>query len=96
MYVLITYDVKTKEANGQKRLRQVARICEAHGQRVQNSVFECSLTNAQLVDLKHELVKIIDCGQDSLRIYRLGNNYRSKIEHIGVEKGFHLDEPLVF
>ena len=51
MLVLITYDVNTTDAAGKRRLRNVAKLCVAHGQRVQNSVFECSLDAAQLCAL---------------------------------------------
>ena len=37
MLVLVTYDVKTSEPGGQKRLRQVAKACRDFGQRVQFS-----------------------------------------------------------
>lgn len=47
MLVLITYDVNTETAAGKKRLRKVAKKCVDHGQRVQNSVFECLLTAAR-------------------------------------------------
>lgn len=43
MMVLITYDVNTEDSQGRKRLRQIAKQCVNHGQRVQNSVFECVL-----------------------------------------------------
>ena len=43
MLVLITYDVNTETPAGRKRLRKVAKRCVDHGQRVQNSVFECLL-----------------------------------------------------
>lgn len=52
MMVLITYDVNIKSKLGNKGLRKVAKQCVNYGQRVQNSVFECSLTPAQLVNLK--------------------------------------------
>jgi|GEM_PF-2135478 len=39
MNILITYDVSTVTPQGRKRLRQVAKACEACGQRVQKSVF---------------------------------------------------------
>ena len=35
MLILITYDVNTTDADGKRRLRQVAKKCVAHGQRVQ-------------------------------------------------------------
>ena len=41
MMVLVSYDVSTRDDAGRRRLRRVARLCENHGQRVQNSVFEC-------------------------------------------------------
>ena len=48
MLVLVTYDVNTETAAGRRRLRKVAKVCVDYGQRVQNSVFECVLDNAQL------------------------------------------------
>ena len=69
MLVLITYDVNTEDAAGRKRLRQIARQCVNYGQRVQNSVFECILDNAQCTMLKSKLLDIIDEEVDSLRFY---------------------------
>ena len=81
--VLITYDVNTKSASGIKRLRKVAKQCVNYGQRVQNSVFECSLTPAQLVNLKTKLLEIIDQDHDSIRFYNLGKNWQNRVETIG-------------
>ena len=94
--VLITYDVNTETAAGKKRLRQVAKQCVNYGRRVQNSVFECILDNAQCVMLKSILSEIIDEDVDSLRIYYLGNKYKTKVEHIGVDRGTAVDQPLIF
>ena len=96
MLVLITYDVNTTDADGRRRLRNVAKLCVAHGQRVQNSVFECSLDAAQLCGLKAELTKLIDEKKDSLRFYNLGDKYKSKVEHIGAKPGFDVKETLIF
>lgn len=96
MLVLITYDVSTETAAGRKRLRKVAKQCVNHGQRVQNSVFECLLDAAQYAVLKAELTKLIDPEVDSLRFYQLGNNYQSKVEHIGVRPAFQQDDVLIF
>lgn len=87
MLVLITYDVKIETAAGRSRLRKVAKQCVNYGRRVQNSVFECILDNAQSVLLKSILTDIIDEEVDSLRFYYLGNNYKTKIEHVGVDRG---------
>ena len=94
MLVLITYDVNTETASGKKRLRKVAKQCENYGRRVQNSVFECILDQAQSIMLKQSLVDIIDENVDSLRFYYLGNKYQTKVEHVGVERGIAVDQPL--
>ena len=90
MLVLITYDVNTETAAGKKRLRRVN-----YGRRVQNSVFECIVDNAQCIALKALLSDIIDESVDSLRFYYLGNKYHAKVEHIGVDRGIAADETLI-
>ena len=95
MLVLITYDVNTETADGKRRLRKVAKQCVNYGRRVQNSVFECILDNAQCIRLKEALVDIIDEEVDSLRFYYLGNQYKAKVEHIGVDKGIAADGILI-
>ena len=95
MLVLITYDVNTETASGKKRLRKVAKQCENYGRRVQNSVFECILDQAQSVMLKQILSDIIDENVDSLRFYYLGNKYQTKVEHIGIERGIAVDQSLI-
>lgn len=84
MLVVITYDVNTETTAGRTRLRKVAKQCTNYGRRVQNSVFECILDSAQSVALKGILSDIIDKNKDSLRFYYLGNNYQTKIEHVGM------------
>lgn len=88
MLVLITYDVSTQDAAGARRLRNVAKACVAHGQRVQNSVFECLLNDAQFRALQHQLEQLIDAQRDSLRFYLLGNNYENRVIHVGVKTSF--------
>lgn len=95
MLVLITYDVNTETAAGKTRLRKVAKQCVNYGRRVQNSVFECILDNAQCVLLKAILSDIIDEKTDSLRFYYLGNSYKTKVESIGVERGKAADDVLI-
>ena len=95
MLVLITYDVNTETAAGRARLRKVAKQCVNYGRRVQNSVFECIVDNAQCVRLKALLVDIIYEEVDSLRFYYLGNKYQTKVESIGVERGKAVDDVLI-
>ena len=95
MLVLITYDVNTTTAEGKRRLRLVAKKCVAHGQRVQNSVFECLVDEAQYRKLKAELTQTIDTEKDSLRFYELGNKYQSKVEHVGAKGGYSPEDVLM-
>lgn len=83
MLIVVAYDVNTTEEAGAKRLRKVAKLCERHGIRVQNSVFEVLVDAAQFVTLKAELTRLIDPKNDSVRFYKLGNSYEQKIETIG-------------
>ncbi|MBO2946147.1 CRISPR-associated endonuclease Cas2 [Paenibacillus sp. F411] len=95
MLLIITYDVSTKSSAGQKRLRQVSKICQNYGQRVQNSVFECLVDAAEFTALRYKLIEVIDQKQDSLRFYQLGNQYKNKVEHIGVKESIDLEGPLI-
>ena len=95
MLVLVTYDVETVSPKGQMRLRKVAKACMNYGQRVQNSVFECQVDAAQYATLKHRIFEEMDPEKDSVRFYSLGNRYKSKVEHYGVERGIQVDEPLI-
>ncbi|SPF49134.1 CRISPR-associated endonuclease Cas2 [Candidatus Desulfosporosinus infrequens] len=95
MLVLITYDVNTQTPIGRKRLRQVAKQCVNYGQRVQNSVFECVLDAAKLREVQHKLEQIINKDTDSLRYYFLGNNYKSKVEHVGAKESFDVEGTLI-
>lgn len=96
MLILITYDVNTETDAGKRRLRKVAKQCVNYGQRVQNSVFECQMDAAKFRQIKAILEEIIDKDVDSLRFYNLGNNYKTKVEHIGAKESFDVTEPLVF
>ena len=80
MLVLITYDVNTEDAAGQKRLRQIARQCVNYGQRVQNSVFEFMLDPAQSKVLQSNLLPSMAPERDSLRFSFLGKRYETKIK----------------
>lgn len=69
--VLVCYDVNTTTPDGARRLRRVAKVCVGYGQRVQYSLFECTLSDTLLEKMRGKLLDIIDHDQDSLRIYFL-------------------------
>lgn len=88
--------MSTISDGGKRRLRRVAKKCEDFGVRVQNSVFECIVDSAQLKTLEIALEEIIDPTVDSLRFYRLGNNYKNKVKHIGAKESLNVEGPLIF
>ena len=71
MLVIVCYDVNTETKEGRRRLRRVAKTCEATGQRVQKSVFECKVDLMQMETLERDLLSIIDASLNCLRLYRL-------------------------
>ncbi len=95
MFVLVTYDVKTSDPGGNKRLRRVAKACKDYGQRVQYSVFECIVDPAQWTVLRQRLIDEIEEEADSLRFYFLGSNWQHKVEHIGAKETVDQEGPLI-
>jgi len=95
MMVLVSYDVATIEREGARRLRRIAKICQNHGQRVQYSVFECIVDPAQWTVMRQQLIDVMDLGQDSLRFYFLGSNWKRRVEHIGAKDSIDQEGPLI-
>lgn len=95
MLVVVSYDVKTSADGGKKRLRAVAQACADFGQRVQFSVFECSVGPVQWVELRRRVIGCIDPANDSVRFYFLGEDGAARIEHHGTKAPKDLDGPLV-
>ena len=95
MLVLVSYDVAVTEKGGPRRLRRIAKACQDYGQRVQFSVFECSVDPAQWTVLKKRLLDAIDPKKDSLRFYYLGSNWKRRIEHSGAKPALDPEGPLI-
>jgi len=95
MLVLVSYDVSTIDAEGRRRLRRVAKVCQNHGIRVQNSVFECNVDITQWTTLRAQLLEEYSETEDSLRFYFLGNNYQNRIEHNGTKPSLDVEAPLI-
>lgn len=95
MLVIVSYDVATVEAAGRRRLYRIAKVCQSYGERVQKSVFECEVDPAQWAKLKHRLLTEFDTTEDSLRFYFLGSNWKRRVEHCGVQRGFEPREALL-
>jgi CRISPR-associated protein Cas2 len=95
MMVIVSYDVSTLTPEVRRRLRRVAKVCKDYGQRVQNSVFECSVDAALWVRFRAELLHEIDQSKDSLRFYFLGNNWQHRVEHVGTKPSYDPEGPLI-
>jgi len=79
MYFLVAYDICSD-----KRLRQVAKLCESYGFRVEKSVFECDLPYERFQELWLGLMDIIDEEEDAVVAYRLCSSCLKEVESMGV------------
>lgn len=95
MLIIVCYDVTTETRAGRRRLRRVAKACEAVGQRVQKSVFECRINQMQFEALERELLEEIDLDEDCLRFYRLTEPVDLHVKEYGKFEAVDFDGPLV-
>lgn len=95
MNILVTYDVDTTTKEGARRLRRVAKACVDYGQRVQNSVFECELSEAQLCLLRNRINEVIDRMNDSVRIYHLNHKNTRSVEVLGKETSYNVSDAII-
>ncbi|WP_018508647.1 CRISPR-associated endonuclease Cas2 [Thiobacillus thioparus] len=95
MLIIVTYDVSTETAAGRKRLRRIAKACERVGQRVQKSVFECTINEMQFEQFERELLAEIDLNQDSLRFYRITEPVELRIKQHGCFRSVDFAGPLL-
>ncbi|ADG07331.1 CRISPR-associated endonuclease Cas2 [Kyrpidia tusciae] len=95
MFVLVAYDICTDTKAGQKRLRKVAQACQRVGQRVQKSVFECTLDEVRFVGLVRTLSRIMDKSEDNIRIYCLGEQRPRNIVQLGRSSAVNFEDPLI-
>jgi CRISPR-associated protein Cas2 len=74
VFVGICYDV-----TDDRRRARVAAALKDYGRRAQRSVFEADLSQDQFERLVRRLRRLLEPGEDSLRIYRLCEACRAKI-----------------
>lgn len=75
---LVAYDIREP-----RRLRQICKLMEAHGERMQYSVFIGDLTQAELIRLRGRSEEIMDLSVDSVAIVDLGNVDDARFTFIG-------------
>ncbi|OYD13901.1 CRISPR-associated endonuclease Cas2 [candidate division WOR-3 bacterium JGI_Cruoil_03_44_89] len=78
MFTIVSYDITSD-----RRRVKIANILKDYGERVQYSVFECIIDNEILERMVKRLLKTIDGGEDSLRIYKLCKDCKKKIDVYG-------------
>ena len=79
MLIIVSYDVPSD-----RRRTRLAKALKDFGERVQLSVFECHLDDKRLERLKGRVAKLIDEEQDSVRLYRLCEACKGKLEILGL------------
>lgn len=75
---LVGYDISDP-----KRLRQVARVIEGFGNRVQYSFFHCFLSQRQKKRMREMLAKVIREGEDQVIILPVTEKQLKEIEFLG-------------
>lgn len=75
---LTAYDIREP-----KRLRRICKLMEAHGERLQYSVFICDLTRTELIRLRGEAEQIMNLSADSLVIIDLGETSDARFTFVG-------------
>ena len=78
MLHLIAYDI-----GNPRRLRRVAKICADYGIRMEKSVFECDLTDQQMMQFWERLRRVVDEDEDRVFDYRIGALERRNIRRMG-------------
>lgn len=68
---LVCYDIRDPQ-----RLTRVFKCVKRVGLHIQYSVFHCRLTWNELLELKHELQRIIDERKDDVRLYPLPSDLK--------------------
>ncbi len=75
---VIAYDIREPS-----RLRRVCKLMEAHGERLQYSVFVCDLTKTELLHLRRDAERIMNLAADSVVIIDLGNLDAARFTFVG-------------
>lgn len=75
---LIAYDIREPT-----RLRRICKLMEAHGERLQYSVFVCDLARSELIHLRAEAEKIMNLAVDSVVIIDLGGMDAARFTFVG-------------
>jgi CRISPR-associated protein Cas2 len=79
----------------QNEVNLITSIRRSRSKRVQLSVFECRVNEAQYEAFRAQLLSIMDSKIDNLRIYKLSAPRDRCLECYGIDKYVDFDEPLI-
>ena len=71
MDILVTCDIAETDGGSAALLLRIGNICSMHGQRVQNSAFECRLSATRVTRKTGEIDDAVDKVRDSVNLCRL-------------------------
>ena len=94
-HLLVSYDVNVTTTAGKRRWRHICKTCKNYGQRVQFSVFEVQVNEAQREALIHKLKTLINEEEDSIRIYNLPTDRDANVISFGLDSYCDYQDPLV-
>ncbi len=72
---LVMYDICNA-----KRLAKVFKLMKGFGRHLQYSVFQCDLSEADMVRMKSALAEVVDHREDQVLIFDLGQSNGSRAE----------------
>lgn len=87
---LIAYDIAED-----RRLRRVAKVMEAFGERLQYSVFLCDLSGEEMIAWRSKLLPLLALSEDSVVVLALGPPGAEALETIGRSRRLPHTGPVV-
>lgn len=90
---LVAYDIREP-----KRLRRVHKVMKGYGDRVQFSVFLCTLGKSELIEMKWDVGEVIKNDEDQVLIVDLGRLYGrtdERFEFLGLPPVFPSDGAMI-
>lgn len=83
MYCVVAYDIPSDS-----RRRKIGEILKDYGERINYSVFECTLTKQEFAQLKKRILKVLNTDEDSAVYYPLCLRCKEAADYQGICKPF--------
>ncbi len=93
--LLVSYDIETTTRAGQRRMRKICKLCKNYGQRVQYSIYACTVNRAQFEQLEAALLDVLDPNLDSLHLYTLPGGRNQCVRTYGLDTYLDFEDTLI-